>query len=87
MYDDGFEFDLADWDERADRTVFMCEFDAVVAMCVLGKCYILQQNWATVWVGRCDAQYVCWVAWKARVVDCMPCTLVLTPYRAQNKYC
>ena len=29
------------------------------------------------WVGRSGAQYMCSVAWKARVVDRMPCTLVL----------
>ena len=29
----------------------MCEFDAVVVMCGLGKCSLLQQRWATdVWV-------------------------------------
>ena len=39
---------------------------------------------ATVWMGRSGAQYaVCWVAWKARVVDRMPCAYVLMPYRAQ----
>ena len=55
-----------------------------VAMCGLGKCSLLQQSYPTVWVSRSGAQCVCWVAWKARVVGCMPCTLVLTPYRAQN---
>ena len=84
---------------RAVCVHVMCEFDATVAMCGLGKCYLLQLHTATKmcatvweWVGRCVMLNMCvvtWVVWKARVVDsiadCMPCTLVLTPYRGQNK--
>ena len=47
---------------------------------------VLQPSCTTVWVGRYDAQYVCWVAWQARVVGRMlPCTCVLMPYRANAK--
>ena len=62
----------------------MCEFDATVAMRELGVCSLQQQSCPTVWVGRSRAQTVCWVAWKVRVVDRMPSTLVLMPYREQN---
>ena len=39
--------------------MFICGFDAAVAMCGLGKCCLLHQSWATVWVGRSGA-YVVW---------------------------
>ena len=32
--------------------MLMCELDAAVAMCGLGKCSLLQESWASVWVGR-----------------------------------
>ena len=72
--------------------MFMCESDAAVAICGLGECSILQGSYPTVecgcnWAqGSSRAQIVCWMAWnwKARVVDRMPCTLLLMPYRAQT---
>ena len=70
----------------------VCGFDAAVAICGLGECSILQGSYPTVecgcnWAqGSSRAQIVCWMAWnwKARVVDRMPCTLLLMPYRAQT---
>ena len=35
--------------------MFMCEFDAAVAMCVLDECSLLQQSCPAVWVDRPDA--------------------------------
>ena len=43
---------------------------------------LLHCSCPTVWVGRSRAQTVCWMAWEARVVNRMPCTLVLMAYRA-----
>ena len=70
-------------------SISMCEIDADVAMCELLYSALICHRAAPqcgcgVWVGRPSAQIMCWVVWKARVVDHMPCTLALMPYRAQN---
>ena len=56
------------------------ELDDAVPVHVLQKCSCLQQSHPTVWVGAglitdAQPQAGCWVAWKARVIDRMPCTL------------
>ena len=62
-------------------------YDAAVALHVLQKCslLLLQRSCPTVWVARADAQTMCWVTLTACVVDRMPCTGVLMPYRANKR--
>ena len=73
--------DSCTFDSTLYACMFMCGLDAGVVMCGLSKCCLLQQSCA----GMPSTQSVCWVAWKVRVVDRMPCTRVLMPYRANEK--
>ena len=50
------------------------EINAAVAMCELDVCLSSATKLTrSAWVDRSHAQTACWVAWKARVVERMPC--------------